>query len=308
MILDRNRSRDLPPALVVGVVAVFWGCWWIPLRLIDQMGLTGPWAGAAIYSVAGLALLPAAIAKGWLRGATGLATLAIGTVYGIQLSTFSIGVVLGEIMRVVLLYYTLPVWGTLFAILLLGERLTPLRAAAVALGVLGAVVVLNEGGLPIPRSIGDWMGLATGVIFALATALSRRHPGVGGLASAFVTFATAGPLCAVIALVLLAGEVPAAATFAAALPWVAGVALLLAIPSYALVIWAAGRIDPGRVSILLLIEVIAAAVTASLLLDEPFGLKETLGCGLIVAAGICRGVDQSRAASRARPHRASSAS
>ena len=63
------------------------------------------------------------------------------------------------------------------------------------------------------------------------------------------------------------------------------------------------RLDAGRVGILLLIEVMAAAVSAAILTDEPFGWREAVGCVLIVTAGLIEGLDemQARAARRRRP-------
>ncbi|MGH6931164.1 MAG: DMT family transporter [Dongiaceae bacterium] len=290
MMRTLTRSPDTLPSLVVALVALFWGCWWIPLRMIDAQGVNGPWAGAAIYLVAALALLPVAVAKGWFKGGNAGATIGIGIVYGVQLSTFSVGIVVGEVLRVMLLCYLLPIWGTLFAFVLLGEKPTVRRLIAVGLGLGGAAVILNEGGLPLPRSLGDWLGLATGIIFALATALSRKRPDVGGLASTFVTFAAAATACAIIALFIQAA--PDRANVVAALPLIVTFAVALAIPSYALVIWSAGRIDPGRLSVLLLLEIVAAAISAAMLLDEPFGGREIAGCVLIIAAGACSGQDQ----------------
>jgi drug/metabolite transporter (DMT)-like permease len=188
----------------------------------------------------------------------------------------------------------------LFAFLLLGERLTAVRLVVVAVGLAGAAIVLNQGGIPMPRSLGDWLGLATGIIFAVATTLSRLRPDVGGLASTFVTFGTAAIACSAFALLLPTEPMPSLASIGAALPAILLFAFVLAIPSYALVIWAAGRIDPGLVAILLLMEVVSAAISAALLLDEPFGAREIAGCGLIAAAGLCSGLDQMRQHSMAR--------
>ncbi|MGH6932865.1 MAG: hypothetical protein ACREEE_10595, partial [Dongiaceae bacterium] len=111
-----------------------------------------------------------------------------------------------------------------------------------------------------------------------------------GLASTFVTFAAAATACAIIALFIQAA--PASSSLVAALPIIVAFALALAIPSYALVIWSAGRIDPGRLSILLLLEVVAGAISVAILLNEPFGGREIAGCVLIIAAGACSGLDQ----------------
>ena len=50
-------------------------------------------------------------------------------------------------------------------------------------------------------------------------------------------------------------------------------------------------------AILLLLEVVAAAGSASLLTDETFGLRESIGCLLILGAGLVDGL-----AKPTRPH------
>ncbi len=43
---------------------------------------------------------------------------------------------------------------------------------------------------------------------------------------------------------------------------------------------------PGRVGMLLLAEVLVGVTSATLLLDEPFGIRELSGAALIVSAGV----------------------
>ena len=60
-------------------------------------------------------------------------------------------------------------------------------------------------------------------------------------------------------------------------------------PTCLLLFWGARTLPPGRVSLLMLLEVVAAAVSASTLAGEPFAFKEAAGCGLIMAAGLLEG-------------------
>ena len=54
--------------------------------------------------------------------------------------------------------------------------------------------------------------------------------------------------------------------------------------SMVLLIWANQRMDPGRVGVLLMIEVPVAVATAAWLTDEPFGWRQVIGGGLILSA------------------------
>jgi drug/metabolite transporter (DMT)-like permease len=69
---------------------------------------------------------------------------------------------------------------------------------------------------------------------------------------------------------------------------------VIAIPSQFLLAWAATKLDPGRVSTLILFDVIATTVSARILTDDPFGWPEIIGCLTVLAAGLASGFDQMR--------------
>ena len=62
--------------------------------------------------------------------------------------------------------------------------------------------------------------------------------------------------------------------------------LVWAVPTMVLMMWGAQRLDPGRVGILLMGEVLVGAASAAVLTDEPFGARQFIGGGLIVAAAL----------------------
>ncbi len=285
---DAGRARL--PALAIAGTAVLWGLWWLPLRTLAERGLPGDWASLAVYGSIVAILAP----YGWRRRAhlrAGGANLFwTGFLFGVVLVLWNHALLVGEVVRVVLLFYLAPVWATLFARFLLKGRIGPARALAIALGLSGAAVVLGfETGLPLPGSLGDWLGLVAGVLFALSATLARRVPEASGMDRTFVSFAVAAVAALFVVWLAgdgLAGDGPSAAEMLGALPFAAALGILAVLPATWLLLWGAARLDPGRVSILLLFEVVAAAASASLLADEPFGRREALGCALILLAGL----------------------
>jgi drug/metabolite transporter (DMT)-like permease len=87
---------------------------------------------------------------------------------------------------------------------------------------------------------------------------------------------------------------------AVVLGWAALAALAWLLPVTWLLLWGARFLEPGRVSLLLLLEVAVAALSAALLAGEPFGAREALGCLLILAAGALEGAAELRPSGRAR--------
>lgn len=74
--------------------------------------------------------------------------------------------------------YTMPVWASLFAWALLGERMTARRALALAVALTGlAVLVLGRG---VEAGIGKLPGvgfaLASAILFSLGTVVTKRWP------------------------------------------------------------------------------------------------------------------------------------
>ena len=79
--------------------------------------------------------------------------------------------------------------------------------------------------------------------------------------------------------------IPSAASLINGWYWIALVALLM-LPITYLTIWPATVLSPGRVGMLLMVEVIVGVASAAMLTDEQFGLREFVGAALIISAGV----------------------
>lgn len=301
----RASSGGLP-MLAIAFSAAMWGLWWLPLRVLEQAGLEGHWTTFTLYAGASVVLLPVVLlARRARRGrrARLLPALLVGAFYGLILSFWSFALLEGEVVRVTLLFYLVPIWATGVAWMWFGIRPDASRVLAVVAGLAGAVVVLGfEGGFPQPRSLGDWAGLGCGVLFAFAVAVARKFSEDVGLESTLATF----PMAAIFALpaifwlpeaggasapLLFAGDLSAIALGLA----VAAIAVFWLLPQTWLFLWGSARLDPARVSILLMFELVSAALSASLLTDEPFGPRELAGCALIGTAALLEIRSEARA-------------
>ena len=290
-------GETLLPQLAIVLAALLWGLWWIPVRGLEAGGLSGDWVSVALYGVGALGLLPFLIAA-WARNrdsfwqGAGSAALA-GLFCGLALAFWNHALLVGEVVRVTLLFYTAPIWSTLLAAAFLGERLSLRRGVTILLGLSGAAVVLGFtpeaglSGLPLPQGEADWMALGAGVTFAISTTIIRKSGAGNSGPQSFASLVGGALFAWVLAVIDPAGGASAAPEIGREiLPLAVAVGLFWLLPGLWLILWGAGRIDPGRVAILLLLEVVAAAVSAALLTAEPFGGREVLGCLLILAAGL----------------------
>jgi drug/metabolite transporter (DMT)-like permease len=275
------------PVLAVSACGAMWGLYWLPLRWFEAQGLGGAWSALLFNLVALAVTLP------WLLRArrwTGLADQAVtGLFLGTAFTLYTVSLVLTDVIHAILLFYLTPVWSTLAGWLLLRERVTVARVLAVACGFAGLWCILGDaGGLPLPRSGGDWMALASGVLWSAGTLRSYRRP-ARSIALSVLSFAAGGLVSAVPVLAVAAGAGSAVAglgNVTAVLPAVVAVALVVYVPPTFLVLWAAQRLDPGRVGILLMGEVLVGSASAALYAGEAFAARELLGTAFIAAAGL----------------------
>ncbi len=284
-----SKQNVLPVAGVLSG-ALVWGLIWYPYRLLQETGVSGVLATGLTYAFAmlcGVFILP----RLWRERASlgGWALLLVFSAGWANLG-YVLGMLQGEVMRVLLLFYLAPVWTVLFSRWLLGERLDRHGYAIVALSLGGAVVMLwaPQLGLPVPQNISEWLGLSAGMGFALSNVVSRRsaHLSVGvksfslWLGTLLLTLpflwlqgGLAGQLAAVSpaswSMLLLLGAVLCATSFAVQY----GVAHLAA----------------NRAVVLFLFELVVAAVAAWLLAGERMDWREWVGAAFIVSATLLSG-------------------
>ena len=276
----------LASAIVI-VTGVFWGVYWVPVRALAGMGLDGAWGTGAITLGAMVMLLPWVLARReGLRGQDplGIAAILLG---GAAFALYSIGFLYGKVALVVLLWFFSPVWSVLIARFLLGMRVPPLRLVAIAVGLAGLFIMLGgDGGLPLPRNLGEWMAFVGGILWAFATAGMRLRSTVAPLPAAFLFALGAAVLSFVLAPLLE----PLPQVEGADLAAMAGTALVTGalwwVVSIAGLMWAALRLDPARVGILLMTEVVFGAVTAAVFAGESLSGAEILGGGLVILCGL----------------------
>jgi len=283
----QRSAGHLLPSIAVAVCGAAWGGFWYPLRWLESLGVGGAWVSLVFFAVAALSPLP------WLtrRAAWGQhvpGQFVTGFLLGSAFTLYTVSLVMTDVIHAILLFYLTPVWSTIGGIVFLGERLNFSRGLAVALGFTGMMFILGVGdGLPIPRNAGDWVALASGMCWAAGTLRSFVRPSASTAAPTFMF--SVGGLLSSAAVLLLAGSLasPLAGTvnLVSSLPFIIGLALVIFVPPCFIILWAAQRINPGRVGILLMTEVVAGAVTAALFSGEAFGVAEFAGTMLIVFAG-----------------------
>lgn len=278
--------------LAMGTVAAsgaLWGLFWIPLRAVGAAGIDGVWAIVLFQLLPACLLLPLVVLR-W-RGIAGAGwTLHVAGLFaGSALVLYAGSLVFTEVVRALLLFYMTPLWSTFLARIVLGEPITALRWGTIALAAAGLLLILGvdtgfEGGM----GLGDWMGLGAGLVWAIAAVMMKADTQSNGVDFTLAFFVW-GSVTA-LALTQLPfdglGTRPDWETLRPVLGWFVPVAVILLIPPAFAVMWGATLLSPGLLSILLMTELSAGAITAAIWAGEPFGLREMAGVILISAAGL----------------------
>ena len=285
--------------------ALVWGVSWWPFRHLHALGLNPLWATALIYGVSSVAILawrPQALGQLVRKPPLWLILLASGSTN----AAFNWAVTQGDVVRVVLLFYLMPVWATLLARWLLGERLTKLVSVRLTLALVGAMVVLwpPGGGLPLPRQLADWLGVAGGFFFALNNVLLRKYaqtpPEARGLAMFAGGTIVAGALAAVFAASGLGSPLPAPS--AQWLVPVAALSLAFLVANLGLQ-YGAERLPSSLTAVVMTVEVVFASGSAVVLGAEQLSRQALIGGSLILLAILLAAVRPRRPALPVHPPR-----
>ena len=268
---------------------ITWGLFWIPLRMLDRSGIFDAWATVLFYVIPLILILPILIFRWNKILRCGLPLHFIGIASGTALALYADALIYTEVVRGLLLFYLTPVWSLILARIFLGEAITPPRMIAVILGLSGMLVMLGiDVGVPLPRNIGDWMGLLGGLGWAVAAVLLRQDDGSHAIEFTLSYFFWGSVAAVIIAVSPIAGdiELPTMSSVWDVLPWFSVVAVILVIPAAWAVIWGAPHLNPGVVVLLFMIEVSVGTVTAAIWAGEPFGWREFIAVVLITLAGL----------------------
>ena len=284
------------PALALLLNAFTWGVSWWPFRELQLRGLHPLWATVFIYLLAVAAItLWRPRAWGQLLSAPVLWILVFAS--GATNAAFNWGVTLGDVVRVVLMFYLMPLWAVLLARLLLGERLTWAAGLRVLLALAGAAVVLwpPGGGWPLPRTLAEALGVVGGITFALNNVMLRRESRRPEEARALAMFVGGALVSGVVALGLgQAGLVPLPPAPEAG--WIAGAVALAAafLAGNMALQYGAARLPAGATAVVMVTEVLFASASAVLLGAASLSGQLVVGGALIVAAALvgARGTHQ----------------
>jgi drug/metabolite transporter (DMT)-like permease len=279
------------PALALTLNAFVWGVSWWPFRQLEAAGLHPLVATVLIYLLA-VAAISVWQVRAWRELSAHPALWVIVLASGTTNAAFNWAVTIGDVVRVVLLFYLMPLWAVLLARLLLKEWLTALALLRVALALGGALVILwpsggSGGAWPLPRTLPEALGVLGGFAFALNNVMLRRETARSQEARALSMFFGGALVAGVLTLVLRAqGTLPPLPALAPG--WVLGalgLGVMFLIGNLALQ-YGATRLPANATAVIMLTEVVFASVSALALGAGTLDARLAFGGAAIVGAAL----------------------
>ena len=197
---------------------------------------------------------------------------------------FAYALIHGEVVRVMVLFYLLPVWGVLGGRFFLGEKIDRQRALAVVLALTGAVLILGGPAvLAAPPSWLDLVAIASGFFFAMNNLCFRAAQAAPVPSKVAIMFLG----CGLFALALVGAGVQAMPTGIPATTWLLVIAAgLLLLTATAGSQYGVTHLEAGRASVIIIMELVVAVITAAWWAGETLDGIEWIGGALILAAAF----------------------
>ena len=281
---SRLENRAKLACLYAGGV---WGLFWIPLRALEEAGLHGLWVTVIYFLVPTIFLIPVGILRAKYLKLGGLNLQITGMISGGALMLYATSIVYTDVVRAMLLFYLTPVWGTILGRFFLREVVTPLRIFSMVIAIIGMLTIFGLGvKFPIPQNAGDWMGVASGLLWAIASLRIRLNQNASAIDMTVAFFLWATIFSILIAVVLAPFHIPSIVQISPAMPLLLIFVLLLILPGTLASLWGPKFLNPGLVGLLFMTEIVVGSISVALLAGEAFGPREVIGIILISSASM----------------------
>ena len=275
-----------------------WGLFWVPLRELEYAGLQGLWITVVYFLIPALCLFPVTIWR-WKyvkRGGFQLQLTAI--ISGGALLLYSTSIVYTDVVRAILLFYLTPVWGIVLGRIFLGDKISTPRIIAMILAIIGMLTIFGLGAkFPLPQNLGDWLGLCSGFMWAIAMVLINKNKNHSTIELTVGFFQWSLILSLFAAVLLSPDSLPSFDKIVPVIPLMLTFMVLLILPGTYASLWGPKYLNPGVAGLLLMTEIVVGTISVAILADEPFGIREITGVLFIAVASMLEPLSQLRNAS-----------
>ncbi len=272
------------PVLVLLLASILWGLTWMPLKFLHGQGIEALLLLTVSCAVVSLVSLPflwrqrRACVRHWAA----LALVAL--LGGFASLAFNYALMYGDVVRVMVLFYLMPVWSALGGRAVLAEPIDLQRMLSVALALAGVFLILGGWDiLAAPMSWIDLLALASGFAFAMNNVVFRATPEAPLISKLAMMFWGCGLMGG---LLLLVGIETVPELHPVSWVWM----ILMGLVWYLLAAsgsqWAVTKLQAGQAGVIMVMELIAAVTSAALLGESALTLMNAIGVLCVLAASL----------------------
>jgi drug/metabolite transporter (DMT)-like permease len=285
-----NNNTALPSRLAVLVLflgSAGWGLTWLPIKALSTMGLDGLHLVFIAFLSGALLLLPMLYRQRvyWKQKLTLMLMIAFAG--GFANATFQSAIYHGDVIRVMILFYMLPVWSVIGGRLFLGEKIDALRVMAVLLSLSGAFVILDIAHTSWAGvSWIDLLAIGSGIGLAATNILFRFTQDIPVMSKVSAMF---------IGCTILIGLSLMVFTPTIGLPDNNAVLWAVAYGALWLTLittgtqWGVTQMDAGRSAIIIVMELVVAVASTALIVSGELTTFEIVGGVMVLSAAILEG-------------------
>lgn len=274
-----------PVGLLLG--AASWGIIWYPYRILQDMGLSGVSSSFYTYVIACLLGITIFWKCGRQVRDLPVSILWLAIFAGWTNLSYVLAVIEGEVMRVMLLFYLSPLWTLLLAHFWLKERTNRKGFIAISLSLLGAFVMLwQPGQLPVPKSGAEWLGLSSGIGFALTNVITRKSTHLSIRAKSMAVWCGVAFMSVLMLVCLPSASLTMPADLSLEHWQILGVVAVILVVATLCVQYGITHVPVTRASVIFLFELVIAAVASYFLAGESLSLRDWIGGLLIISAAL----------------------
>ena len=280
-------NQTLPKKAAMMLVLVsssIWGLLWIPLRYIEEQGLIGIWANT-YFAIVGIPVLFLISRQHLTKWKFWPAYLGAGIFIGFGFMFYTLGLIMGSVIKTTLLFYLLPVWASILGIIFLGEKARPILWVSNLIGLGGCTLVLGITANDMIFEAVDLLGFLSGICWAIGSVIVSRNPDADYTAVNFIVYVIVG-IIGITGAIILKTPLPHAEAFLAATPVAVIVSAFIFVPAMLFIVRVQQYVSPSIVGILMLSEVFFAVISADLLLGEGMDAIQWLGATMIILAAV----------------------
>lgn len=274
------------PTLILLAASTLWGLTWLPLKHFGGYGIDGPIVTLFGHGTVAVVLALPVLWRSFASYAAYPGSAALLAVCGgLANLAFAWAMILGDVTRVMVLFYLLPAWGVLGGWLVLGERIDKQRAASLGFALLGTFFVLGGPGIEAsPPSFADLLAVVAGLALAVNNIVFRRLQDVPIPSKLAFNFLG----CLLWALLLLVSGVSHVPSGVPASVWagVSAFGLFWIFAATAGTLWAVHHMEASRSSVLIIMELITAVGSAAVVTGRIPSAIEWCGGALILLSAV----------------------